>query len=204
MKPQNSTPVSSIVSADLDAVIASNPENFDAVIFRAVAGDMETVAPSDDVVGSLEAAERRISYEPPTIVQALEPTLELGPYPILGSGGGYGLQQDGGVHRLLIAGRVPKQSVLAYPVAQHDGTYTLRIMYVLAADTLGRKAAAGYVYSLIPYVGGSEQVIEASPSYASIINHVAAILETITPPENINVPMPETLDDNDSEEIGML
>ena len=176
MKPQNTTVVSSIVASDLDAVIAAHPETFDAVIFRAINDNMETVAPTDDVVGTLENTQRRIEYEPPELVSVLEPTLEMANYRMLTEGDGYGLQNDG-VYRLLISGRVPVQSVIAYPVAQHGGTFTLRIMYVLAAEALGRKAPAGYVYSLMPYVGGSEQVVQNNPTFSAIIDYVASMLE---------------------------
>lgn len=175
MKPQNTTVVSSIVASDLDAVIAAHPETFDAVIFRALNDSMETVAPTNDVVGTLENTQRRIEYEQPELVSVLEPTLEIA-YQMLTNGDGYSLQNDG-VHKLLISGKVPIQSVIAYPVAQHGGTFALRIMYVLAADALGRKAPAGYVYSLMPYLGGSEQVIQNAPTFSAIIDYVASMLE---------------------------
>ena len=205
MKPQNTTTVSRIVASDLDAIIAGSPETFDVVLFRAVSSDKETVADGDDPVGSLESSERKIGYEPPVVVPALEPALEIMGYPMLSSGDGYGLQQDQGPYRLLIAGRVPKQSVVAFPVAQHDGTYTLRVMYVLSSETLGRKAPAGYVYTLIPYVGGGDQIEVVTPSLASIVDHVASLLESVAPPDAVDVPdVPQDPDTAGADEIGSL
>ena len=183
MKAQNTTVVSGLVAADLDAIIANSPETFDVVLFKAVSDDMETVADGADVVGSLESMERKIAYAAPVVVPALEPALEIMSYPGLSSGDGYGLQQDQGPYRLLIAGQVPKQSVVAFPVTQHDGSFTLRVMYVLSIDTLGRKAPAGYVYTLIPYVGGGDQIEVVTPNMASIVEHVASLLASIDPPD---------------------
>lgn len=211
MRAQNTTSVSSIVATDLKLLIEASPESFDVVLFRANSEAMEVVAIGDDEVGSLEERERRIDYEAPVIVSALEPTVDIVGYPMLNSGTGYGLNQDQGQYKLLISERVTRQSVIAFPVAQHDGTHVVRIMYVLAAETLGRKAPAGYVYTLIPYVGGGEQIENVSPDKSSIIEYVERLLASTSIPENPDVGGGEDAensgengDQSDDDEVGSL
>lgn len=182
--------VSQQIATDLDRIIETHPEAFDGVLFRAISENKEVVAQAEqDIVGSLDSKERTIEYEPPVVVGVIEPTQDIRHYPGLNSGDGYGLQQDDGQYRLLIAGRVPRYSVIAFPVQQHDGTYTLRIMYVLNIRTLGRKAPAGYIYSLIPYAGGDHQIDGVLPDQNSIVDYVAGILDTMEPPEQQEDPV---------------
>ena len=183
MKAQNTTAVSGIVAGDLDLIISANPESFDVVLFKANSETKETVTHETDLVGSLESNERKIAYAPPVVVAALEPLVDIVGYPMLSAGGGYGLQQDQGPYKLLIAGTVPKQSVIAFPVAQHDGTHVIRVMYVLSAESLGRKAPAGYVYTLIPYVGGPEQIQTVTPDLKTVIAYVADLLAVMPAPD---------------------
>lgn len=202
MRAQNTTAVSGIVKTDLDLIIEANPESFDVVLFRANSEEKETVAEGDDLVGSLESRERRIEYEAPILAAALEPTVDIMGYPMLNSGGGYGLHQEQGPYRLLIAGRVPKQSVVAFPVAQHDGSHVVRVMYVLSAETLGRKAPAGFVYTLIPYIGGGNQTEVVTPEMKSIVDYVSGLLAEVSPPDENTTP--EDAEEIEDDEIGSL
>lgn len=211
MRAQNTTSVSSIVATDLKLLIEASPESFDVVLFRANSEAKEVTAIGDDEVGSLESRELRIDYESPVVVAALEPTVDIVGYPMLSSGAGYGLHQDQGPYKLLIAESVTKQSVIAFPVAQHDGTHVVRVMYVLGAETLGRKAPAGYVYTLIPYIGGDYQIEDVSPDRASIIDYIERLLASATVPKMPDVEDPEepetpieTGNDADGDEVGSL
>ena len=74
---------------------------------------------------------------------------------MLSAGDGYGIESsEGEPWRLLIKGRpAPKRSVLAYVVDTGQGL-ALNIMYIMGARSIGRRAPAGYLYQLIPYLGG--------------------------------------------------
>lgn len=191
MRVQNTTLVSKQIATDLDRIIASHPEGFDAVLFKAISDAKEVVAKYEgDVVGTLESKERTLEYESPVIVAVMEPQQDIRSYQGLSSGDGLGIIQDEGQYKLLIAGTVPKHSVLAFTVQQHDDTYALRVMYVISLRALGRKAPAGYLYNLIPYAGGDHQMNDVLPDETSIVDYVANILDTMTPPE-IEEPEPE-------------
>ena len=201
MRVQNTTIVSRQIKTDLDAIIDSHPEGFDVVLFKAVSSNKESIAlVEDDVVGSLESKERTLDYEAPIVVAAMEPQQDIRSYQGFSSGDGYGLLQDEGQYKLLISGTVPKYSVLAFAVQQHDDTYSLRVMYVIGLRALGRKAPVGYIYNLIPYAGGDHQMDDVLPDENSIVDYVANILDTMTPPE-IEETEPETDPETDGFEL---
>lgn len=189
MRVQNTTPLTKQVKSDLDLLIESHPEGFDAILFKAISSKKENLANLEqDVVTSLEAKELTIEYQEPQIVAALEPTQDIRSYPGLSDGMGYGLIQEEGHYKLLIAGTVPKHSVVAFVVQQNDESYVLRVLYVLNLRALGRKAQVGYLYSLIPYTGGDHQIKDATPNQQDIVDLVAEILENMQPPDTDQLP----------------
>ena len=200
MRVQNTTKLTNLVKSDLDLIIESHPEGFDAVLFKSISSNKEVVAGIEtDVVGSLESKERTLEYEEPEVVAVMEPTQDIRSYQGLNSGDGYGIIQEDGHYKLLIAGTVPKYSVLAFSVQQNDDTYVLRVMYVIDLRALGRKAPAGYLYSLIPYAGGDHQMDSVLPDQNSIVDYVAGLLDTMTPPD-----LGDSFDPDLEDENGML
>lgn len=180
-------PATDQLTADLLATIEQHPMAFDVVVFPAIGDSKEDVSAEamDDVVGSLESDERSLEYQSPFTTLALEPSNEIERYAMLGAGDGFGIQQpDGGSYRLLIKdGPVPKRSVVAYVVDTGQGL-ALRVMYVMRGDTIGRKAPAGNIYSLIPYIGGLQPLDgltlpDEDPSLTTIIERLDDLL-TIT------------------------
>lgn len=184
-------PATDQLAQDLLATIEQHPMAFDIIVFPADSDTKEDVsaAAMQDVVGSLESDERRLEYGEPFTTLALEPSHEIERYAMLSGGEGYGLQQaEGGMLKLLIhTGPVPTRSVVAYVVDTGAGL-ALRVMYVMRGDTIGRKAPAGHVYVMIPYIGGMDQLDslplpDAPPSYATVIEQLDSLLSTTPPPE---------------------
>lgn len=174
-------PATDQLTQDFNAMIGQHPMAFDVVVFP-VAGEKEDVtAPAmEDVVGSLESDERQLSYGEPFITLALEPQHSIEAHGMLSSGIGYGVEQDGGdAWRLLIQqGPVPKRSVVAYVMDTGQGL-ALQTLYVMGAKSIGRRAPAGYVYELIPYLGGMQPLSalpNADPSVSDIINQLDTLL----------------------------
>lgn len=189
IRPQNQyRPATDQLAQDLLATIAQHPLAFDVVVFPADSSTKEDVsaAAMEDVVGSLESHERRLDYGEPFTTLALEANHELERYSMLSSGSGYGIiQSESGVMRMLIQqGPVPKRSVVAYVVDTGAGL-ALRIMYVMKGDTIGRKAPAGNIYSMIPYLGGLDDLTLPSdePGLADIIAVIDDVVDGTPPPE---------------------
>lgn len=176
-------PATDQLTQDLLATIDQHPMAFDVVIFPVSGGKEDVTADTvDDVVGNLESDERELEYGQPFTTLALEPNNEIERYGMLSDGYGYGLEQDeGGMYRLLIRGTpIPKRSVLAFVVDTGKGLM-LRVMYVMKGATIGRKAPAGNIYSLIPYLGGMEaldslSISDEDPGLDTIISRLDDLL----------------------------
>lgn len=176
-------PATDQLTQDFNAIIEQHPMAFDVIVFP-VAGEKETVAAPamEDVVGSLESDERQLSYGEPFITLALEPQHSIEAYSMLSAGDGYGIEQDGGdAWRLLIKqGPVPKRSVVAYVTDTGQGL-ALQVLYVMGASSIGRRAPAGYVYQLIPYLGGMQPLSalpDTDPSVGDIISQLDILLSS--------------------------
>jgi len=190
LRPVNQhRPVTDQLRQDLAATIAGHPMSFDVVVFPAANQRQEDVtAPAlgGDVVGTLEASERDLEYGEPFVSAALEPNNALEHYPMLDAGSGYGLESDDSEpYRLLLKeGPVPKRSVVAFVVDTGNGL-AMRAMYVLKGDTIGSKAPAGTVYSLIPYLGGMDSLDgltlpDSDPSADTLIERLDDLLASVS------------------------
>lgn len=149
-------PATGQLSADIKATIENHAMSFDVLVFPAENTQLEPISEGvmQDVVGTLEQDTRTQAFGEVFSSAALEPLNEISHYNMTADGVDYGLQQEQGVFKLLIAkGPVPERSVVAFVVDTDQGL-VLRVMYVLSAESVGRKATAGIIYNLIPYLGG--------------------------------------------------
>jgi hypothetical protein len=166
------------------------------VIVFPAGGEKEDVTEGamEDVVGSLESDERQISYGEPFITLALEPQHGIEMHNMLSAGNGYGIEQDGGdAWKLLIKdGPVPKRSVVAYVTDTGQGL-SLQTLYVMGANSIGRRAPAGYVYELIPYLGGMQPMSalpNTDPSVSDIIGQLDTLLSFDSKATSMESPVP--------------
>lgn len=177
---------------------------FSVIVFPAHNEQLETVTGDvmEDVAGSLEQHERRMEYGTAFVTLALEPTHEIDFYTMLTEGDGYGLlSADGTPYRLLIdAEAVPLRSVIAFPVDTGAG-YVLRMMYLTRAHSIGRKAPAGYLYYLIPYLGGEAFDVPLAETEAedatALLTKIAILLSQIPPPDET----PDSVEDDAPEPL---
>lgn len=147
-------PATDQLTRDLLATLDQHPMAFDVIVFPAASDKEEVADGMDDVVGNLESDERQLDYGEPIVTQALEPNHSIEFRNMLNAGDGYGVEGADDPWRLLIKGRpVPKRSVLAYVVDTGSGL-ALQVMYIMGAQSIARRAPAGYLYQLIPYLGG--------------------------------------------------
>lgn len=174
-------PATDQMAKDFIAMLEQHPMAFDVIVFP-VAGEKEdvTAGAMEDVVGSLESDERQLNYGEPFVTKALEPQHGIEMHGMLSAGDGYGMEQSGGeAWKLLIKdGPVPKRSVVAYVTDTGQGL-ALQTLYVMGADTIGRRAPTGYVYRLIPYLGGMHpmpDLPDSDPTLTSIIDQLSALL----------------------------
>ncbi|MGP9633808.1 hypothetical protein ACT3R7_12145 [Halomonas sp. AOP43-A1-21] len=200
LRPVNQhRPATDQLTQDFNAMIEQHPMAFDVIVFP-VGGEKEDVtAPAmQDVVGSLESDERQLSYGEPFVTLALEPQHSIEMHSMLSSGMGYGVEQEGGTPwRLLIRqGPVPKRSVVAYVTDTGQGL-ALQTLYVMGANSIGRRAPAGYVYELIPYLGGMQPLSalpDADPSVSDIIAQLDTLLSFDGKATSMEPPMPSDED----------
>lgn len=173
-------PATDQLTQDLLATLDQHPMAFDVIIFPVAGAKEDVTAESmEDVVGSLESDERQLSYGAPVVTQALEPSHSIEFRSMLSDGDGYGVEGADDPWRLLIKGRpVPKRSVLAYVVDTGQGL-ALQVMYVMGAQSIARRAPAGYLYQLIPYLGGLK-TLDAQPggelTQDDIVNQLDGLL----------------------------
>ena len=148
-------PATDQLANDILLVIEQHPMSFDVLVFPAENSNLEPVSESvmQDVVGSLEQDTRTQAFGEAFTSAALEPLNDIDRYRMTADGVDYGLQQEQGIYKLLIKEAVPLRSVVAF-VVDTGQSLALRVMYVLASDSIGRKSPSGQTYQLIPYLGG--------------------------------------------------
>lgn len=174
-------PATDQLTQDLLATLDQHPMAFDVILFPTADGKEDvTEGAMEDVVGSLEGDERQLTYGAPFVTQALEPQHSIEFRSMLSDGDGYGIESsEGEPWRLLIKGcPVPKRSVLAYVVDTGQGL-ALNVMYIMGGRSIGRRAPAGYLYQLIPYLGGLKHLDalpDADLSLTDIVDQLDGLL----------------------------
>lgn len=187
MKPFNQhLPIVAQSTADFYQMIIQSITNFDVIVFPA-GGPKEVVATKAhplDVAASLESHERAFEYGDPVIYKAMEPSQEILAFGALSSGDDLGDIGQDEAQSLLIAGTVPKRSVVGYLTTQADGSNVLKLLYLVGSDGIGTKTPIGYKHRFMPFVGGDLLMTGGELDFASVLAQVRALLETVEIPES--------------------
>ena len=152
LKPRDFRTPAKILAQDLKTMLAHDPKAFDCLIFPAIPGQEETVAVSEDPVGSIDAAERAQKFGEPVLGRALiVPEEGLGFEVLAGEVANSFLGVNEPMN-LLLSMPVNDFSLIqwreyATPDAEEPET---RTVYVLSAKAIGRVAGAGTVYVCAP------------------------------------------------------
>ena len=140
------------LSTALYALLDQSPNAIDVILFKALPGTEEVVAEGADVVGTMEARERRIEYADPVNTKALiipEESMIFG----FADDGESPIPGEEPVVMLIKGDDIPKQSVIWYE-DYVDATHTEEhYMYVLKAESVGVSPAMITKYYLIPFFG---------------------------------------------------
>ena len=143
------------LAAAWETSLDNDPRAFDAILFPAVAANPETVAQGEvDVVGSLEADERKIEYGDPVPTRAMFLPVE---FPVTATDEGDEPAPESEPVKMAIKGTVPRRSVLQFEEYFEEGKTRTVKYYVMKAEIVGQAPAIGFVYYLIPF-GESEEV----------------------------------------------
>lgn len=147
-----------VVADALATMLEDNPDAFDVLVFRPVSGSEEvSVEGQEDVVGTMESSERRVSYADPVPARALlvpDDALILEAY------------TDGSVDDPLSQAQpqvlilsipdVPRQSIVRWKEFMSPNDEIMRDvnMYVLDIKASGRAPVASIRYFVIPLMSG--------------------------------------------------
>lgn len=152
LKPRDFRTPAKILAQDLKTMLTHDPKAFDCLIFPASPGQEETVAVSEDPVGSIEATERAQKFGEPVLGRAMiVPEEGLGFEVLAGEVANSFLGANEPMN-ILLSMTVNDFSLIqwreyATPDAEEPET---RTVYVLSAKAIGRVAGAGTVYVCAP------------------------------------------------------
>lgn len=152
LTPRDYRAPGSVLQEDMATMLRCHPEAFDCLIFAAVAGQNETVAVAEDVVGALDAGERAQTFATPVLGRALLVPEESLDFDVL----------SGELANSFLGASTPLNILLSIPVRNYSliqwKEYAtpdaeepeLRTVYVLSAKSAGHTAGAGVVYVCAP------------------------------------------------------
>lgn len=152
LKPRDFRTPAKILAQDLKTMLTHDPKAFDCLIFPAILSQEETVAVSEDPVGSIDAAERAQKFGEPVLGRAMiVPEEGLGFEVLAGEVANSFLGVNEPMN-ILLSMPVNDFSLIqwreyATPDAEEPET---RTVYVLSAKAIGRVAGAGTVYVCAP------------------------------------------------------
>jgi hypothetical protein len=149
--PRDLRPLLGGVAGDLDVFLKNSPDAFDALLFRALRDEVETITDVVDEVGSMEASEKIINYADPVDARAYELPIE---FPVLvdDSGDTASGFADQPVVLLISGGDIPKASVLVYDEYNDlSGDTTRRMLYIERIESISKKPGAGNLYYMLPF-----------------------------------------------------
>lgn len=155
LTPINHRPVTDHVAMDILKTIDQNPAAFDLMVFKANYEDQEHTTEVPDLVGSMEAREKTISFSEPVITRGV-----LLPPDLTGSlmlAPGFGALDDGLDAPMTVLIRepgIPEQSVVWMEEMQPDDTIRVTLLYVLKSEAIGVNGAAGSRHVLLPFNQG--------------------------------------------------
>ena len=155
LTPINHRPATDLVAMDILKTIDQNPAAFDLMVFKANYEDQEYTTEVPDLVGSMEAREKTISFSEPIITRGV-----LLPPDLTGSlmlAPGFGALDDGldaPIMALIREPGIPEQSVVWMEEIQPDDTIRVTLLYVLKSEAIGVNGAAGSRHVLLPFNQG--------------------------------------------------
>ena len=142
--------VSEVLTGDVDVYLDQHPDAFDALLFKAVLSDQETLTEVADEVGSIESLERSISYEDPVPTKAVI-IPEQFPVSIVDEGDGPDGTLGQPIVMLIAEKNVPEQSVLRYDEYIDDVNVRTVNLYVLKSEGVNQAGAVAVKHYLIPF-----------------------------------------------------
>lgn len=155
LTPINHRRATDLVAMDILKTIDQNPAAFDLMVFKANYEDQEYTTEVPDLVGSMEAREKTISFSEPIITRGV-----LLPPDLTGSlmlAPGFGALDDGldaPIMALIREPGIPEQSVVWMEEIQPDDTIRVTLLYVLKSEAIGVNGAAGSRHVLLPFNQG--------------------------------------------------
>jgi hypothetical protein len=152
VNPIDHRATNSIVTSDIEKLFQQSKEDvFDVRIFKANLEDLETVAENADVVGSMEAGERLISFVDPVESKAM---ILANDNLILATDDGSD-PADGSVQQpivmLIQEPDIPKHSVVQYEEYVNATEVRQVTLCVLHSETFGRSPVIGTKHYLVPF-----------------------------------------------------
>ena len=147
------------LAAALNALLDQSPNAIDIILFKALPGTEEVVAEGADVVGTMEARERRIDYAAPVNTKGLI---------IPNESMIFGMAEDGEspvpgeepIVMLVKAPDIPKQSVIWYE-SYIDATNTEEYYYyLLKSEPIGKAPSIIMKHYFIPFFGFDTEGID--------------------------------------------
>lgn len=149
---------SAVLSADFLTMLDNHPESFRCLLFKPTTV-AEDVTPStiEDVVGSIEGSERKLSYNDSVESRAMiVPDKGLS---LLAFESGQGDDTVSGVEPIVVLlkeATVPKQSIVTWIEKTTTGEKTVSY-YVLESKPFGKAPVAGMKHYCIPMMSEGEQ-----------------------------------------------
>lgn len=152
LRPRDFRAPGSLLQTDLATMLKHDPKAFDCLIFPALPGKDETVAVTEDVVGTLDSEERAQTYGQPEQGRAMIVPEEALGFDVLA----------GELANSFLGASTPMNILLSMPVRNYSLIQwrefatpdaeepELRTVYVLDSKAAGRTAGAGVVYICAP------------------------------------------------------
>jgi hypothetical protein len=157
MKRRDHRKFNAAIAKCMDIFLQRHPDAIDAILFKADHAHQETSSVMSDVVGSMEAEERALTYLSPVVTRIFP----FPPEAVL-SADDYGDHCDGNMDQpiavLIEEPDVPKQSIIQYEEYISPTEVRAVALYVVHAEMLGGEA--GKKYYCMPFQAFDFEFIE--------------------------------------------
>lgn len=159
MIPRDYRSTGKALADNINATIRQHPDKFECLLYRADLSAPETVASSNDVVGSMETSERAVTYLDPIPAIALRVIAES----FFLEAANTGDTPDGNIEQpyvLMLApvdpaepDHVPEQSIIQFEEMINDTDRRLISIYVVRNDLVGSAPGGKTRQYCIPFQG---------------------------------------------------
>ncbi len=163
IEPRNYRQIATVSDADIDTLLDTHPDAFECLLFKAIIGSEEQLAPDvTDYAGSLESTKVGISYADPIKTKAFMLPEEGFRMPALMDGSDADYYDNDGQQPVVLLIKekdVPQQSVIRWREAADDANAEPRTitMYILRSDSMGRSPSVSKMrHYCIPFPASGE------------------------------------------------